>query len=172
MWDNLVYARGRPRRGGHVKKMETEIVTADLPSSRCGATRSGCSGHLSSISRPPPGSTPTPTSAATTDAGSRTGSALSPARSGWGVADRYALRVGIDAIEARIKALDALLRQQFTKRPVTACTISAWSGARSSRFAGPDARSPLRHEPQRPRVPLAARARSRSARGRTGRARG
>jgi len=90
---------------------------------------------------------------------------------GLGGAARYAMRVGVDAVEARIKALDALLRQQFTKRPVTACTISAWSGARSSRFAGPDARSPLRHEPQRPRVPLAARARSRSACARTGRAR-
>ena len=36
---------------------------------------------------------------------------------GLAVPDRYAVRLGIDAIEARVKALGALRRQELAKRP-------------------------------------------------------
>jgi hypothetical protein len=125
-----------------------------------------------SISIPRPGPTPTPTSSVTTRVGSKTGSDSSPGRSAW-VAARYAMRVGIDAIEARVKALGALLRRELAKQPgvsvhdhgVEQCGVVLPQGRGS---AGQDARPAARHEHQRTRGPLVA---DRSARGRSRRAR-
>jgi hypothetical protein len=82
-----------------------------------GAAPSACSSRLSSISRPPPGPTPTPTSSVRTRAGSKTGSDLWPARSPRNRRPLCGVRPGIDGIEARVKALGALLRRELAKRP-------------------------------------------------------
>lgn len=50
---------------------------------------------------------------------------------------RYAKRVGIDAIEAQVKALGALRWRELAKRPASASTISAWSSVGSPPFEAP-----------------------------------
>jgi selenocysteine lyase/cysteine desulfurase len=54
---------------------------------------------------------------------------------GLAVADRYALRVGIDAIDARIKPAVRYCGRSSQSDPASACTISAWSSAGSSPFS-------------------------------------